>query len=59
MTCLSAVTAEFSVVCNMFVTATGEEDTVRRMLMHAPYAVETAKFTDPHTKANALLQARP
>ena len=25
--------------------------------MHAPLAVEAARWTDPHTKANALLQA--
>ena len=35
----------------------GEEDAVRRILMHAQLAVESAKWTDPHTKTNALLQA--
>ena len=30
---------------------------MRRLLMHAPLAVEAARWTDPHTKANALLQA--
>ena len=35
----------------------GEEDAVRKLLAHAPVAVERARYTDPHTKANALLQA--
>ena len=35
----------------------GEEDAVRKLLAHAPLAVERARYTDPHTKANALLQA--
>ena len=30
---------------------------MRKILMHAHLAVENAKWTDPHTKANALLQA--
>jgi hypothetical protein len=30
---------------------------VRKLLMHAPLAVADARWTDPHTKANALLQA--
>ncbi|CAL8467727.1 g7265 [Coccomyxa elongata] len=35
----------------------GDEDSVRKLLLHAPLAVEAPKWTDPHTKANALLQA--
>ncbi len=35
----------------------GEEEAVRKLLAHAPLAVERARYTDPHTKANALLQA--
>jgi len=34
----------------------GEEDLVERLLKHCPLTVEGAKYTDPHTKANALLQ---
>jgi len=34
----------------------GEEDLVERLLKHVPLTLENAKFTDPHTKANALLQ---
>lgn len=30
---------------------------MRKILIHAHLAVESAKWTDPHTKANALLQA--
>lgn len=36
----------------------GEEDVVRRLLTHAPVAVDKPRFTDPHVKANALLQVR-
>ena len=36
----------------------GEEEAVRKLLMHAPVAVDKPRYTDPHTKANALLQAR-
>ena len=35
----------------------GDENTVRKMLMHAKLATEKAKWTDPHVKAYALLQA--
>jgi pre-mRNA-splicing helicase BRR2 len=35
----------------------GEEETVRRLLNHARFTVEKAKYDDPHTKAHALLQA--
>jgi len=35
----------------------GEDEQVRKILIHAHMAVENAKWTDPHTKANALLQA--
>jgi len=31
---------------------------VERLLAHAPVAVDKPKYTDPHTKANALLQVR-
>ncbi len=36
----------------------GEEEAVRKLLMHAAVAVDKPRYTDPHTKANALLQAR-
>lgn len=36
----------------------GEEEAVRKLLAHAPVAIDkAARYTDPHTKANALLQA--
>lgn len=35
----------------------GDEDAVRKLLVHAPIAVDTPRFHDPHVKANALLQA--
>lgn len=35
----------------------GEDEAVRKLLAHAPVAVDKPKYTDPHTKANALLQA--
>ena len=35
----------------------GEEDEVRKLLLHAPLAIVEPKWTDPHTKANALLQS--
>lgn len=35
----------------------GEEKAVQRMLAHAPLAVDKPKYTDPHTKVNALIQA--
>ena len=34
-----------------------EDEEVRRMLAHAPVTVDKPRYTDPHTKANALLQA--
>lgn len=36
----------------------GEEVLVERMLAHSPVTVDKPKYTDPHTKANALLQVR-
>ena len=36
----------------------GEEEAIRKLLMHAAVAVDKPRYTDPHTKANALLQAR-
>ena len=30
---------------------------MRKILIHAHLAVDNAKWTDPHTKANAMLQA--
>ena len=36
----------------------GEEEAIRRLLMHAPLALDRPKYNDPHTKANALLQVR-
>jgi pre-mRNA-splicing helicase BRR2 len=35
----------------------GEERAVERLLRHAPLAVERPRYSDPHTKVNALLQA--
>ncbi|CAK0763687.1 DExH-box ATP-dependent RNA helicase DExH12 [Coccomyxa viridis] len=35
----------------------GEDDQVRKLLLHAPLPVDAPKWTDPHTKVNALLQA--
>lgn len=35
----------------------GEEEEVRHMLAHAPLSVDKPQYGDPHTKANALLQA--
>ncbi len=35
----------------------GDEDSVRKLLLHAPLSLEAPKWTSPHTKANALLQA--
>ncbi|CAG9460374.1 unnamed protein product [Pedinophyceae sp. YPF-701] len=35
----------------------GEEDAVRKLVAHSPITIASQKFTDPHVKANALLQA--
>ncbi|ESQ34697.1 hypothetical protein EUTSA_v10006525mg [Eutrema salsugineum] len=35
----------------------GEEDAVRRLINHQRFSFENPKCTDPHVKANALLQA--
>jgi len=35
----------------------GEENVVQKMISHAPVAVDKPRFSDPHTKVNALLQA--
>ncbi|KAK9818381.1 hypothetical protein WJX72_011703 [[Myrmecia] bisecta] len=35
----------------------GEDETVRKLLMHAPMALDKPRYTDPHTKVNALIQA--
>ncbi|KAG7669172.1 hypothetical protein KSW81_007332 [Nannochloris sp. 'desiccata'] len=35
----------------------GEERTVEKTLAHAPLALEKPRYTDPHTKVNALIQA--
>jgi pre-mRNA-splicing helicase BRR2 len=35
----------------------GEELVVEQMIKHAPVAVDKPRFSDPHTKVNALLQA--
>ncbi|KAL3734464.1 hypothetical protein ACJRO7_023766 [Eucalyptus globulus] len=35
----------------------GEEDAVRRLINHQRFSFENPKATDPHVKANALLQA--
>ena len=34
----------------------GEEDSVERLLRHAKLAIAKPDYTDPHTKANALIQ---
>ena len=34
----------------------GEEEAIRKLLMHAAVALDKPRYTDPHTKANALLQ---
>ena len=34
----------------------GEEDAIRKVIAHAPVAVNNPEFTNPHTKANALIQ---
>ena len=30
---------------------------MRKLLLHAPLAIDAPKWTDPHTKVNALLQS--
>ncbi|MCL7022186.1 hypothetical protein MKW94_029915 [Papaver nudicaule] len=35
----------------------GEEELIRRLINHQRYSTENPKCTDPHVKANALLQA--
>ncbi|CAL0326436.1 unnamed protein product [Lupinus luteus] len=35
----------------------GEEETVRRLINHQRFSFDNPKVTDPHVKANALLQA--
>eukprot|EP01018_Ginkgo_biloba_P013775 Gb_27895 [translate_table: standard] len=35
----------------------GEEETIRRLINHQRFAIDKPKYTDPHVKANALLQA--
>ncbi|XP_057859614.2 DExH-box ATP-dependent RNA helicase DExH12 [Cryptomeria japonica] len=35
----------------------GEEETIRKLINHQKFAVDKPKYTDPHVKANALLQA--
>ncbi|DBA74615.1 TPA: DExH-box ATP-dependent RNA helicase DExH12 [Trebouxia sp. C0005] len=35
----------------------GEEESVERLLRHAKLAITSPVYTDPHTKANALIQA--
>lgn len=35
----------------------GEDETLRRLLLHAPIAIDKPKYTDPHVKVNALLQS--
>lgn len=36
----------------------GEEALVQKLLHHAPVALSNPKYSDPHTKVNALLQVR-
>jgi pre-mRNA-splicing helicase BRR2 len=35
----------------------GEDEAVRKLLTHSPVAMAKPKYTDPHTKAHALMQA--
>ncbi|XP_057975610.1 DExH-box ATP-dependent RNA helicase DExH12 [Malania oleifera] len=35
----------------------GEEESIRRLINHQRFSFESSKCTDPHVKANALLQA--
>ncbi|KAL3845926.1 hypothetical protein ACJIZ3_003329 [Penstemon smallii] len=35
----------------------GEEELIRKLIIHQRFSYENPKFTDPHLKANALLQA--
>uniref|UniRef100_A0A7N0T061 RNA helicase n=1 Tax=Kalanchoe fedtschenkoi TaxID=63787 RepID=A0A7N0T061_KALFE len=35
----------------------GEEDAIRRLMNHQRFSFENPKYTDPHVKANVLLQA--
>ncbi|KAH0667230.1 hypothetical protein KY285_028436 [Solanum tuberosum] len=35
----------------------GEEESIKRLINHLPFSFENPKYTDPHVKANALLQA--
>ena len=35
----------------------GEEETIRKLINHQIFSVDKPKYTDPHVKANALLQA--
>lgn len=34
----------------------GDEEAVKKILMHTPLTLDAPKYSDPHTKANALLQ---
>jgi len=43
--------------CINLTARAGEDDAVRRLLAHAPLAVTDARWSEPRTKANALLQA--
>lgn len=36
----------------------GDEDSVERLLRHAKLAIAKPDYTDPHTKANALIQVQ-
>eukprot|EP00252_Welwitschia_mirabilis_P011890 TRINITY_DN2641_c0_g2_i1.p1 TRINITY_DN2641_c0_g2~~TRINITY_DN2641_c0_g2_i1.p1 ORF type:complete len:1287 (-),score=253.33 TRINITY_DN2641_c0_g2_i1:150-3629(-) len=38
-------------------TRPGEEETIRKMVYHQRFSMEKPKYTDPHVKANVLLQA--
>lgn len=35
----------------------GEEETIRKMINHQRFGIDKPKYTDPHVKANVLLQA--
>lgn len=35
----------------------GEEETIRKMINHQRFGIEKPKYSDPHVKANVLLQA--
>ncbi|KNA14581.1 hypothetical protein SOVF_105940 [Spinacia oleracea] len=43
--------------CSQLPVRPGEDDLIRKILHHQRFSFENLKYTDPHVKANALLQA--